>query len=345
MELTKMNVAIYGAGAMGTVLGTFLAQAGEKVDLITRNEEHVEAMNRYGAQVTGSVEMTERVNAFLPADMKRNYDIIFLITKQLDNKAVVQHLIKFLRKDGVICTMQNGIPEIGIAEVVGEEKTYGCTMNWAASFVRAGVVKLTSENNPKSLSFGLGSFHHHDSPHLREIQRLLSMMGEVTIEENFAGVRWSKLLINSGFNGLSAILGTTLGEIAKNKTSRRIFQALLKECMDVAEKSDIKIAKIQGVDVVKLINYRSKLKKRFSFKLIPILLKKHQHSVSSTYQDIKKGVPTEIEAINRIIVRYGVDVGVATPFNSRVIQLVKELEAGKLSQNMGNLALFQDLLK
>src|SRR5690625_7053665 len=87
MELTKMNVAIYGAGAMGTVLGTFLAQAGEKVDLITRNEEHVEAMNRYGAQVTGSVEMTERVNAFLPADMKRNYDIIFLITKQLDRKS------------------------------------------------------------------------------------------------------------------------------------------------------------------------------------------------------------------------------------------------------------------
>src|SRR5699024_7714249 len=144
MELTKMKVAIYGAGAMGTVLGTFLARAGEKIDLITRNEKHVEEMNRNGAQVTGTIEMTERVNAFSPKEMEKKYDIIFLMTKQLDNKAVVRYLEKFLREDGVICTMQNGIPEIGIAEVIGEERTYGCTMNWAASTVRPGVVKLTS---------------------------------------------------------------------------------------------------------------------------------------------------------------------------------------------------------
>lgn len=339
-----MKIAIYGAGAMGTVLGVFLTRAGKEVDLITRNEKHVENMNQYGAQVTGTVEMTERVRAFLPGKMSRHYDIIFLMTKQLDNKAVVQHLMKFLRKDGVICTMQNGIPEIAIAEILGEERTYGCTMNWAASFVRGGVVKLTSENNPKSLSFGLGSFHHHDSPYLREIQRLLSVMGEVTIEKNFIGVRWSKLLINSGFNGLSAILGVTLGEIAENKTSRRIFQAVLKECLDVAEKHDIRIARIQGINIVRLINYRSHLKRWFSFNLIPVLLRKHRHSVSSTYQDVKKGAPTEIEAINGLVVQYGVEAGVATPFNNRIIQLVKDLEGGKLRQSMRNLELFQDLL-
>src|SRR5690625_7664826 len=85
----------------------------------------------------------------------------------------------------------------------------------------SGVVHLASKNTPKTLSFGLGSFHQEKRVHLEEIKRLLSQMGDVTLEENFMGVKWSKLLINSSFNGLSAILGYTLGEIAANKTSRR----------------------------------------------------------------------------------------------------------------------------
>lgn len=340
-----MKVAIYGAGAMGTVLGTFLTRHRENVDLITRNKKHVEEMKRNGAKVIGSVEMIEKVNVFLPEEMEGKYDIIFLMTKQLDNKVIVRDLVEFLDVDGVICSMQNGIPEIDIAEVIGERRTYGCTMNWAASTAHPGVVKLTSENSPKTLSFGLGSFHRHEGAHFQEVKRLLSIMGEVTVEENFVGVRWSKLLINSGFNGLSAILGATLGEIAKNKTSRRIFQMLVKECIDVAEESEIKIATIQGVNVVKLINYNNPLKRWFSFKIIPILLKKHQHSVSSTYQDIKKGVPTEIEAINGIVVRYGDETGISTPFNNRIIKLVKKLEARELEQSKENLTLFLDLLE
>src|SRR5690625_7274680 len=98
-------------------------------------------------------------------------------------------------------------------------------------------------------------------------------MGEVTLEENFMGVKWSKLLINSSFNGLSAILGYTLGEIAANKTSRRVFQCLVKECIDVAKENQIKIAKVQGVDIVKLLDYQTKLKQKFSFMLIPLLLR------------------------------------------------------------------------
>ena len=46
-----MKTAIYGAGSLGTVLGAYLAKAGVDVDLITRNREHVEALNRDGAQI------------------------------------------------------------------------------------------------------------------------------------------------------------------------------------------------------------------------------------------------------------------------------------------------------
>ncbi len=339
-----MKVAIYGAGAMGTVLGAFLARGGEKIDLVTRNEAHVREINKHGARIVGTVNMTKRLKAMLPSDMKEKYDIIFLMTKQLKNKEVVSYLIDFLHDDGIICSMQNGIPEMAISKIIGEERTYGCTMNWAASTIRSGVVKLTSENTPETLSFGLGSFHNKNTPHLKEIKRLLSIMGEVRVENNFIGVRWSKLLINSGFNGLSAILGATLGEITQNKTSRQIFQSLLKECIDVAEKNHIKIAKIQGINIVKLLNYNNIIKKWVSFTVIPILLKKHQHSKSSTYQDIKNGAPTEIEAINGLIISYGEKVRLDTPFNRRVIRLVRDLEAKKINQGLENIGFFKDLL-
>lgn len=339
-----MEVAIYGAGAMGTVLGAFIARAGEKIDLISRNEAHIKGLKNQGARIIGTVEFGQKVNALLPSEMEKQYDIIFLMTKQLNNKQVVENLIQFLKDDGVICTMQNGLPELSISEILGTEKTYGCTMAWGATMVGEGMVKLTSENSPETLSFGLGSFHNKTTPHLKEIKRLLSIMGNVTIEENFVGVRWAKLMINSSFNGLSAILGTTLGEIVQNKFSRSIVQCLIKECIDVAKKNGIKIERIQGKDVVKLLDYHNKLKKTFSFLIIPIAMRKHKKSKSSTCQDIEQGKKTEIEAINGVVAFYGDQAGIDTPFNDRVIGIIKDMEDQKIKQGMENLNFFEDLL-
>ena len=61
-----MKIAIYGAGSLGTVLGAYLSKAGVSVDLITRNKEHVEALNRDGAKIIGKVNMTVPVHALTP---------------------------------------------------------------------------------------------------------------------------------------------------------------------------------------------------------------------------------------------------------------------------------------
>lgn len=339
-----MKVAIYGAGAMGTVLGAFLTRAGEKIDLISRNGLHIKALKKEGAHITGNVEFIQKVDALLPSEMVKQYDIIFLMTKQLNNKQVVESIIPYLEDDGVVCTMQNGIPELSVSKVISQERTYGCTMAWGATTIGEGVVKLTSKNSPKTLSFGLGSFHNKNTPHLKEINRLLSIMGNVTIEENFIGVRWAKLLVNSSFNGLSAILGATLGEIVKDRTSRSIVQNLIKECIDVANKNEIKMERMEGKDIVKLLDYNSKIKKRLIFMMIPIMMRKHKDSKSSTCQDIEKGKKTEIEAINGVVALYGDQVGLDTPFNDRVISIVKDMEDEKLKPDMENLNLFEDLV-
>ena len=87
-----MKTAIYGAGSLGTVLGAYISKAGYPVDLITRNKEHVDAMNKNGAHIIGTVDMTVPVHALTPDQITDKYELIILMTKQLENKKSLRGL-------------------------------------------------------------------------------------------------------------------------------------------------------------------------------------------------------------------------------------------------------------
>ena len=122
-----MRCAIYGAGAMGTVLGAYIARAGKQIDLINRNEKHIAALKEKGARIVGTVEFTQKVNALLPSEMQGKYDIILLMTKQRANAEIVTFLKDYLAEDGALCTCQNGLPEPKVAGIIGEDRTLGFT--------------------------------------------------------------------------------------------------------------------------------------------------------------------------------------------------------------------------
>ncbi|MBQ8365899.1 MAG: 2-dehydropantoate 2-reductase [Bacteroidaceae bacterium] len=333
-----MRAAIYGAGSLGTILGAYITKNGGKIELINRNKEHIEALQKKGAKVIGTVEFSQPVKAYTPAEMSGVYDIIFLMTKQQQNSEVVNYIKEYLAPDGVIVTLQNGIPEIEIGEIVGEERVLGCTVAWGATMKEAGVCELTSA--PDSLTFSLGSLQPVPNPHINEVKALLELMGPVDIDKNFIGSRWSKLLINSAFSGMSAVLGSTFGEAAGNKASRRIVQAIIKECIDVCAAGNIKIEPVQGKDIVKLLDYSNCIKKAFSFFIIPIAIRKHAKLKASMLQDIEKGKKTEVDAINGVVSKYGRKVGVPTPMNDMVVDIVHRIENGELSASFENLRLF-----
>jgi 2-dehydropantoate 2-reductase len=138
-------------------------------------------------------------------------------------------------------------------------------------------------------------------------------------------------------------MGAALGEVVDNKVSRRIAQRIMKECIDVAKGNKIKIERIQGRDIVKLLDYHNKIKEAFIFMFIPLMVRKHKTSKSCTCQDIEKGKKTEIEAINGAVAFYGDKAGIDTPFNDRVISIVKAIEEHKIKSGMENLKLFEDL--
>lgn len=332
------KIAIYGAGSLGTILGAYLRQAGLDVDLISRNREHVAALNISGAKVVGTVHMKIPVHALLPEEMSDPYDLIFLITKQLNNKEVVKRLIPFLKPNGIICTMQNGLPETDIAKVIGEECVMGCTVSWGATLLAPGISELTSQE--EHLSFGLGRMNGMLDDKLNKVKRILEQMGPVEVSDNFLGIRWSKLVINAAFSGMSTVLGTTFGEAAQNKDSRRCIHQIIKECIDVARAQNIQIAPIQGKNIVKLMYYKNPVKKYIAYTILPIAIKKHRYIKASMLQDIEKGRPCEIDAINGVVSNYGKKYNVPTPYCDKVIEIVHKIEKGTLRPCFDNLALF-----
>ena len=333
-----MRIAIYGAGSLGTILGAYINKGGVSVELINRNKAHVEALQKKGAQVVGTVQFTQTVIAYSPEEMSGQYDIFFLMTKQQQNAEVVQMLKKYLASDGVLVTFQNGLPEVGIADILGEERVLGCTVAWGATMKEPGMCELTSE--PDALSFSLGAISEKKSKHFAKVKELLEMMGTVDVEENFLGTRWSKLLINSAFSGMSAVLGCTFGEAAKPRESRRIVQALIKECIDVCKVGGIRIEPVQGKDIVKLLDYTNPLKRAFSFFIIPIAIRKHAKLKASMLQDLEKGKLTEVDAINGAVSDYGRKVGYPTPMNDRVVEIIHKIEQGILCPSFDNLQYF-----
>ena len=334
-----MRIAIYGAGSLGTILGAFITKAGVSIELINRNKAHIEALKNKGAQVVGTMNFTQPVVAYTPDEMNGTYDILFLMTKQQHNAEVVQMLKGFLAPDGVLVTFQNGLPEVQIAEVLGEERVLGCTVAWGATLQSPGVCELTSE--PDALSFSLGSISKQRSKHFDKVKELLEMMGTVEVEENFLGTRWSKLLINAAFSGMSAVLGCTFGEAAGPKESRRIVQALIKECIDVCQVGGIRIEPVQGKDIVKLLNYTNALKRAFSFFIIPIAIRKHAKLKASMLQDLEKGKLTEVDAINGAVSEYGRKVNFPTPMNDKVVEIIHRIEQGELTPSFDNLRYFK----
>ena len=336
MKATEARIAIYGAGAMGTVLGVMLKKGGlDNVDLITRNEAHVQGMRTQGATIVceaDGVEINEKVNAILPQEMEGQYDIIFLMTKQRFNKETLTSLLPYLKEDGVVCTTQNGLPELSVAEVVGKKRTYGAATTYGATFIGGGRMSLTSKMQAMSIEFG---GYHNDNEKEDLIADIFSYAGKAAGSENFVkksdnllGARWAKLSINAAFSGLSVVTGMPFGKVAKKPKTRKLALGILRECMAVAKASGVTLAKMQGHDMEKLLGGKSPIKRFIAYMVLPFAMRKHKKLVSGMLKDVQNGKKCEIDFINGVVCKEGDRVGVETPLCDQVVELVHGIENG-----------------
>ncbi len=328
----ETKIAVYGAGAMGTVLGVFLTLGGLEVTLVSRNPSHVKGL-REGASVeclADGKEIRLPVQAILPEEMGK-YDVIFLMTKQRQNAGIAEFLREHLTEEGIVCTTQNGLPEEGLAEILGRERVYGAATSFGANLIGEGRAQLTSKIEGMRMEIG---GYENDESKLPLLEEILSYAGKAAGVEGFVrrtylpSARWAKLSINAAFSGLSVVTGKTFGEIAKKSKSRKIALGILRECMDTANALGIKLAKTQGHDMEKLLGGKTPIKRFVAYVVLPFAMKKHKKLRSGMLKDLQAGKKCEIDFICGAVVRAGERAGVETPLCRRVVELTHGIENG-----------------
>ena len=343
-EKMDMRVAIIGAGSLGTIVGAFMNKQGKEVDLIDVNQENVSALNEKGATVTGFIELNVPVRAYTPDQMSGHYDLVFLLNKQTTNRVVLKGLLPFLHEASIVCTLQNGIPEESVAEVVGRERTIGGAVGFGATWLGPGLSRLTTTQEAvKKFAFEIGELDGVLRPRLEAVKEYLQCVGTTEILSNLTGIRWAKVLMNATFSGMSAALGCTFGNVLYDPKAMTCLAFIADECIKVSHAQGIRLARMQGEDM-ESFEFNDPAEIPSKMPLYKKIWGQHVELKASMLQDLEKGRDCEIEFINGIICRKGRETGIATPFNDKVVELVTEAQNRRGVTDFSYLSRFDELL-
>lgn len=322
-----MRTAILGAGSLGTIMGAVVSKNGGDVVLVDSYKEHVDALNEKGATVTGYLDLKNiPVKAITPDQMEGIYDVVIVLLKQTANAVALRNLLPFIDENSVVCTLQNGIPEEAVAEIVGRDRTVGGTVGWGAGWVAPGVSQLYTK--PEHMRIEIGSLDGAITEKVKRVEAFLKYAGDVEVNTNLMGIRWSKLLMNSALSGMSAALGCTFGEIIDDEKAVRCAAHVADELIRVAERKGIGLEVIiPGKDFNEL-KFDDKAGRDHAVGFLRDVYDVHRPQKASMMQDMEKGRPCEIDFINGIVSENGDRYGLDTPFNDLIVKIVKEFEAG-----------------
>lgn len=323
------RIAIMGCGSLGTILGAYLSRAGLDVTMVDIWEEHVNTLNTQGASVSGGTEMTVPVKACTPDQMTGTFDLFFYMTKQTFNETAIPQMIQHCGTDSIICTCQNGLPELAVAEYYPKEKIMGATVGWPATFLGPGKSKLTCPTDSPLFEFHLGRLTGEPDGTLHEVQQILEKMcpGHVTITSHLLADRWSKIMINATFSGMSTVCADTFAAIINNDRSMICAARIGRECIRVCHAMDITLPSIFGINFNQLFQFTDQAEEQHAVKVI----RKYFGTIAgkaSMLQDLEKGRKCEIRFINGVVSQYAKKYKIETPYNDSVVKIVSEIESG-----------------
>lgn len=342
-DFENPRLLIVGAGAIGGVCAGFLTQSGYHVDLITKHEELAFKIQTEGIQVLSPHGQFQiKIPAFPNMEkIEGKYDLIFMTVKATDLKEAVRAVEPFMHSNSAIVTLENGICEDMVAEMVGQARVIGCIVGWGATMHSPGIVEMTSLGE-----FVIGNLDNSIDKRVEKVQEILSAVNPCYISQNIYGTLYSKLIINSCITSLGAVCGLYLGDMLASKQVRRIFIEIIRESITVANAMNLQVEVYGGK-----LNYYEFLKGNGIFAelrrhlLIRIIGLKYKKLKSSSLQSLERGKKTEIDYLNGYIVKQGEKHNIATPVNSLMVKIIKEIEAGKREISKKNFEDFLDLIK
>lgn len=303
-----MKIAIIGAGAMGCLYGGKLSQSKDnQVYLLDIWKEHIDAINKQGLimEENGEPIVYSDVKASIHASEIGPADLVIVFVKSTLTRQAVQESQEVFGEDTLVLTLQNGLgnvdiigEEAGLSRVVGGTTAHGAYMKGPGEICHAGFGKTI-----------IGELSGKTTERISEVANIFQSVGlETEISNNILGLIWDKLIVNVGINGLTAITGLHNGELLDHPE----LLDIMKEAID----EGIAVAKAKNIELSSQDPYGHTLE----------ICKNTATNKSSMLQDIINKRRTEIDMINGGILREGEKLGISTPVNGVLTNLIKYWE-------------------
>ena len=294
-----------GCGAVGSLFAAHLAKAGEaEVWVYDVWKEHIQAIRKSGLQLSGAAEFTAALNATSDARELPRCDYGIVATKAIHTRSAITQVAHVFDENSAVCSVQNGV---GNEEIIAEQVKY---------VIRGTTFPAGHPIGPGHIGYDIkgdtwiGPFEPTNTAmsKVEELALLITRSGMNTIAlKDARGAQWTKLIFNASTNPVGALTllhhraATQLGPTAQ------LFHDLISEGEAVAKKLGIEL---HG-DPRQLVEKGASAPG------------KHR---ASMLQDVLAKRPTEVDFMNGAIVQWGEKVGVPTPLNKALWELIKGLE-------------------
>lgn len=345
------RIAIVGSGAVGGYVGGHMAHNGEDVTFIDAWPEHVEKMNADGLELRGQSEQesidvkVRAVNITEVQNLQKEgpFDIAFIATKSYDTQWAASLILDYLAPQGFCVSLQNAINEERLAAVVGKHRTVGCIASSISCELEspAHIQRHVPLRGDTYTVFRAGEMHGRVTERIEEVARLARFTDSAKVTRNLWGERWTKLALNAGHNGLSAATGLGGNGMATDDQARSVQIRLSGETIAVGMALGFVLEPRRGTELSQWVS-AAQGDKRALQQIEDVILSETKSRGDgqrpSMGQDMIKGRKTEIGEINGFVVEKGKEIGIATPLNAKMVDLVRQCERGELTPDPSNVA-------
>jgi 2-dehydropantoate 2-reductase len=304
-----MNIAILGAGAMGSAIGALLHKAGNKVVLIDVSRPTIEAVQSRGLVIQNKAGEQETVRIPI-SDQPGNVgvvDLLIVFVKCYHTEAAVKSAAPMIGSNTTVLSLQNGWGNgPRIAGIVGKERVVLGVCYHSATVLAPGHVLHAGQGK----TF-MGELDGSDSPRLQQIVKTFNQAG-IVVEPSGQVLKeiWSKLALNVATLPTSSSVRVTADHLLDTPEMQELMRALLREVVVVANAQNIPLD----------------FDERWN-SITGLLSKLAPNTKGSMLQDVEARRQTEIDVMCGAIVEAGTRLNIPTPYNRAMVGLIKGLEA------------------
>jgi 2-dehydropantoate 2-reductase len=342
-----MKISVVGAGAIGGVVGGYLAKEGYDVTLVDILKEHVEALKTGG--LTLEID-NEKINIPVKAlhaeefaaQSEQDVDLLILAVKAQHTAEALCPVIHRLHQDSIVVSMQNGLCENVIASLIGKERTMGCFINLFADYMEPGIIQYGGVG-----SLYIGELDGQITPRLQKIHQILLAWGPAQLTNNIWGYLWSKLGYGAVLTA-TALVDDTMANTIEPLETRELFFDLASETLAVANR--LKITPMGFDDweptLVYPIESRDVNKSNEQWNILIKRLRSYKKVKSGIWRDLAvRKRKTEVPHHLNPVIEQGEKLGIKMDLTKKVVEMIHEVEDGTRQMSRDNITELLDLYK